>query len=215
MACTIPNFINLKHIDYRPRKIFANRYYLYFKIKRKKRKKIVFIIMKNPSESFKGYHLKKTKNYTDKFLDITTTKAITLAKKKGYTDIFLLNLYPYYDSVARNINSHYGFVKRSNPKSNPVANDAVRYLKNIEVIEKLYNKYKELKPDVILACGNANGIFRGYYDARIKEILNFACKNSIVLKEVARYKSKCKGISSGKICYPKHPQRWGYNDNIY
>lgn len=215
MTYKIPKFIKLKSIEYKPMNIIKNRYYLFFKTTSKKNRRMVFIIMKNPSESFKGVHQKKSKDYTNKYLDITTIKAITLAKKKGYTDIFLLNLYPYYDSIAKNINSHYGFVSKSDPSFNPLSSDIIRYEINIEIIEKLYNKFKALNPDVILACGNANGIYKGYYDARIQEILDFTHKNSITLKEVAKNKSKCKGIANNIICYPKHPQAWGYKDRIY
>jgi hypothetical protein len=106
-------------------------------------------------------------------------------------------------------------VQRSNPSDSTIIIDKLRYTKNIQVIDTLYKKYKSMNPDVILACGNSNGIYKGYYYHRVQEIIDFAINNAISLKEVSISKSKCKGVAKNIVCYPKHPQTWAYTDKIF
>lgn len=133
-----------------------NRYCLCIDIQNHSRKSLTVLLM-NPSTTLPP-NIAKRKNKKSRF-DQTIRNLIRLAHAKDYSQVIILNTFPYIESDSKKANEYY---KKYKP-----------FEKNVEFVEKILANSRK----VLIACGDK--VETNLYDDYIKIIANIKGKTKL------------------------------------
>ena len=205
----IPSSVSLNSITFSPRKLLTDRRILMYTFNTPNRNgKTAIVIMKNPSESFKGLRRDKLNlNYHDTFIDRSTQNAMKLLEQLGYSRAIHLNIFSFFSGKPGALNHRYGFVKKGNMQTNPICwTKWINLSANMKVLKKTLKNNKNA--DVICAWGGtSDGPEAGYYEYFVKKILTtLKGLHKGILYQVIQKGDTPKILS--EVEYPLHPQKW-------
>ncbi|MBR6098616.1 DUF1643 domain-containing protein [bacterium] len=163
-----------------------NRFCLLIELPNNKNKKgVLSTLLVNPANTFPADIVKK-KNLKSRF-DQTIRNLIVLANAIGYSQIIVINTFPYIESNSKVANEYY--------KKNKSNNEFFKL--NFELVEKILNSSNE----ILVACGDSidSNLYSDYF-----EIIKKIKKNNINTKLFTYAKQDtqdCKALVNGK---PRH-----------
>lgn len=182
-----PKFVNIQSI--KSFEVGKYRYWLKIPFKNQKNEKILCVILKNPSVA------------NIKICDNTVSKVCNVANNSGYSEVIILNLFPYRSTNPKGLLKFY---KNQNFKLIMACN-----LRKIKKICK--NK------DVVFAWGT-NTISKSkqnkkIYDSAIKDITLTITNQTHYVRRCSCLNKPCNNKHQA-VRYPLHGLRWHNNSAI-
>lgn len=205
----LPNYINKESIIVCSNKDLNDKYSAYMENNQLDSKGIAVVIMKNPASSFKSAIFYGNISYGNvQDIDKTTMHVIDYLfnthKPKCYKEVYLLNLFPYFDNIPSALNLVYGGMSKNMPNLSIQNNlDEIRRVLNISGI------------DLYCAWGKASCIHKSIYKNTILRVCNLIRSAKIPGSNIFQVSNKNATtykipLTMNKIpsTYPTHGSKW-------
>lgn len=184
-----PQFVDGNSVKQDPESDDNYRYWLKISFKNRTNSKTLCVILKNPSVA------------TDKRCDNTVSKVCNVAKSNGYSEVIILNLFPYRSPQPKAVLDFYKM-----PDFESKMKD------NLCIIQK---ECKE--NDVIFAWGtntiSSSKCCKNKYDSAICDVISAIKSKTYYVMRCSCKNRMCNGQHSN-IRYPLHGLRWCNNASM-
>lgn len=182
-----PQFVDLTSIQ--SKEIGNYRYWLRIPFSNRLNSKTLCVILKNPSVA----------NKTN--CDNTVRKVCNVANHNGYSEVIILNLFPYRSIHAIGVLNFY-----SKPKFKNIMK------RNLSIVQKICKN-----KDVVFAWGtdtiSSTKQCKNIYDLAIKDVVSVITSKIYYVKSCSCGNKNCNGQHPA-VRYPLHGLRWCNNSSI-